>query len=531
MKNYFYALGITMLGAINTFGQSPGGVSGNLQLWLPAENYTGGSQWTDMSSNARNATKIGTVPNTVVYNFYNIPTNLNKSNNFSVAHHTDLNTANGAITIFAVGLPRQTYSPFVSKVSNQYWDSGWLLAASTPMADVGFTTGNWTGAGGTNVAKKTGLSYSQPHIFTAGGNGGGSSNTVSLSNNGNTETTAAATNTVSNTAVRIGADGYAYPTATTSGSDIAEVIIYNTPLSAADKLKVQSYLAIKYGITLSQPQAYNSSDGTMVWNPAVNTNYNRNIFGIAKDDESALNQKISKSINSGTILTLAASRDFVSLNTLEDRPGIADDNTFLLMGDNGNTNTALINNGCRNDIQRKWLVQPNGSSFESNLQVDLSTYPAIGGNVVMLVSDTENFTTYDMVTLDSSEGKKFNFVYEFTSNKYITFSSLALSAPSVTGYLVISCGSSFVDLSAAHGGSVPSGTNLLWFTNNEHSGTPLTGAQVTEATAGIYYAFYYETATGCWSPASSIVTIGKESGCCNAGIVQVSLNGNTLTNQ
>ena len=49
--------------------------------------------------------------------------------------------------------------------------------------------------------------------------------------------------------------------------DISEVIFYETELSTVDSNKVESYLALKYGLTLSQATAqdYTASNGTKMW--------------------------------------------------------------------------------------------------------------------------------------------------------------------------------------------------------------------------------------------------------------------------
>src|SRR5262245_61212135 len=132
----FFAIAL----APNAVGQSPGGVATNLQLWLKAENYTGGATWTDASVNGRNASKVGTGS---LYNFQNVPSGLDATNYFSVTHHANLNANNGAISVIAVGLPGTAdYSPFISKTSNSGWDAGWVLATSNPSSDLGFTTDN-----------------------------------------------------------------------------------------------------------------------------------------------------------------------------------------------------------------------------------------------------------------------------------------------------------------------------------------------------------------------------------------------------
>jgi hypothetical protein len=79
---------------------------------------------------------------------------------------------------------------------------------------------------------------------------------------------------------------------------VAEIITYAEKLSPTNRQTVESYLAIKYGITLGETEAtknYKNSNGTIIWN--VNAGFNHNIAGIGRDDISDLNQKQSKSSN------------------------------------------------------------------------------------------------------------------------------------------------------------------------------------------------------------------------------------------
>ncbi len=60
-----------------------------------------------------------------------------------------------------------------------------------------------------------------------------------------------------------------------------------------------------------------TSDGsTTMWNAAAAASgFNNDIFGIGRDDSSASNQKVSKSVNSdGSVLTIATDNDFTVSN-------------------------------------------------------------------------------------------------------------------------------------------------------------------------------------------------------------------------
>ncbi|WP_229663448.1 hypothetical protein, partial [Cloacibacterium rupense] len=79
---------------------------------------------------------------------------------------------------------------------------------------------------------------------------------------------------------------------------LAEVIVFPTAKTISEKANVESYLAIKYGITLdSSIGSYVNSNGGSIWN---NAGYWHDVFGIGKDDVSGLNQPQSNSINTGS---------------------------------------------------------------------------------------------------------------------------------------------------------------------------------------------------------------------------------------
>lgn len=63
-------------------------------------------------------------------------------------------------------------------------------------------------------------------------------------------------------------------------SNIAEVVIYNSAITVANQNRVESYLALKYGITLNQTTAKNyvfSNGTTISWNASLAGVYNRDI--------------------------------------------------------------------------------------------------------------------------------------------------------------------------------------------------------------------------------------------------------------
>jgi F0F1-type ATP synthase epsilon subunit len=71
------------------------------------------------------------------------------------------------------------------------------------------------------------------------------------------------------------------------------------------------------------------------------------------------------------------------------------------------------------------------------------------------------------------------------------------------------CPVSTVDLNAGFTGTTPSGSSLVWYTNNTASGSAY--ATPATATAGTYYAYYFNAASNCFSPPSAPVVVTIQS--------------------
>ena len=100
--------------------------------------------------------------------------------------------------------------------------------------------------------------------------------------------------------------------------DIAEIIVYDSVLTTEKQRSIESYLALKYGISLDQttPQSYVLSNNSVAWDPSVAGIFNKNIAGFGRDDSTTLNTKISQSIeNTGDIL-VTTERTLSNLQTL-----------------------------------------------------------------------------------------------------------------------------------------------------------------------------------------------------------------------
>lgn len=155
--------------------------------------------------------------------------------------------------------------------------------------------------------------------------------------------------------------------------EISELIYCNEPTSflSAQRNRIESYLAIKYGITLDQssPINYVDSDGATIYDATNNASiggyleYNNDIAGIARDNGSELDQPKSKSENTGSIVTMDKGASFGT------------DDTFLIWGNDGGATTTqtsdvppLINNR----LTREWRVAETNEAGEVSVSFDIT---------------------------------------------------------------------------------------------------------------------------------------------------------------
>jgi len=197
----------------------------------------------------------------------------------------------------------------------------------------------------------------------------------------------------------IGCDDVAF-WPTYSSVDIAEEITFNSTLNASQLSMLESYLAIKYGITLGNPANvvdYHSSTGTVVF--YGESAYHNNIIGIGRDGVSTLYQKQSHN-NDDTVriylssLTLTNALNSGSFNV---------NNSYVVTGANtGKMCATAASNaempivcGLYSRLEREWKVTRTNMAQNFNMDFKLAGCGAPGSvNVTdlrLLVDDDGNF--------------------------------------------------------------------------------------------------------------------------------------------
>ncbi len=140
---------------------------------------------------------------------------------------------------------------------------------------------------------------------------------------------------------------------------IPEVLVFNHNLSTIDKQKVETYLSIKYGITINDisEKNYVSSGNDILWDSKKNKNYNFRITGIGRDDLFNLYQKQSKNAEDNNVAISLGNVQPTNYNN----SSIIEHGSFLLWGDNNQSLTFkqadLISAHPKRDMERMWKAQ------------------------------------------------------------------------------------------------------------------------------------------------------------------------------
>lgn len=488
------------------FAQSPGGVSTNLRWWMKAnagtftDNGTTPAtegqlvqQWNDQSAIANHARQT---------------TNANKPE-----YRTNVINSNPVLRFasnqFLDGLaapgigPTESFYMFLIFRQNSYTAGGTNDGNGTFIIDRPTATQNLTSFKIVNTDK-----YMYQKRTDGGANLGGPVSITSAPTNrftiidyfrevnvsfgiyidGRLDVTAGGDNTnITGPIIRIGR----HATTVNGGlnGDFAEMVVYNTNLSTADRQKVESYLAIKYGITLNQTVARNyvNSAGTVVY-PAATTHddYDFDIAGIARDDGSALNQTSSQSQN-----PLSMVRIF--------NPSSLDDGDFLMWGHNAPTiwNSNNVPAPYTNRLTRVWRVAETGEVGTFSISFDLTglgvdmTDP---NQFALLVDNDGNFSDASVHTTGRTiSGNVVTFTgASINTNQYFSLASAPVPGPGgVAGTTIWLRADEDVYVNAGTTLATNGQTVQQW---NTRGG--ITGANATQATAGNRPTFFTNIANG-----------------------------------
>ena len=441
-----------------TFGaylSAPGGVAAGLSLWLRADSGTNPSgtgtlsNWIDQAK-GNHASQIGTGTLPTLIDGSATLFNFNKAVQFTatdqkIGNIASTTTGSSAYDVFSFTKEGMTGSRFFNigrnntNLDGTNWDTpGFYTNGQIPIrraSDGALLYGS--NPGGTFDALIPSITY---HRFTdvsaTKGFNGAATGTVATYGSAGTPT-----------------GGYIVGNNSGSGSGgddpgfigiVGEFVAYNRNLSTTERRQVDSYMAIKYGITLDQTTVANylSSDGSVVWGTSTNTGYNNNIAGIARDDASAFLQKQSKSVNSGLQPTIGQAGQLAATNAAHTGT-FSTDNSFLVWGsDNGAATfgTPYAFGGMTHRITRVWKTQETGTVGSVKVALPKSDFSGNASQVHLLVSNDATFDNSDTktpMTLETVGGVEYyTATVDLTSTQHFTFGAYLVTPGCVAANLL-----------------------------------------------------------------------------------------------
>lgn len=197
--------------------------------------------------------------------------------------------------------------------------------------------------------------------------------------------------------------------------DVAEMILLSGALTLAEQQRLESYLAVKYGITLDQttPRSYHASNwngitGTLIWDATTGGTYRQDIAAIGRDDNSSLSQKQSASVNTNNPLTIG--NVTIAADNASNGNSFAVNRSFFSWAHNGlamsasgvsDIGTTINGVAILARLARVWKAQETGTVGSLKVSFNLSSVLGTGGiagnndlaNVRLLVDPDGVFAT------------------------------------------------------------------------------------------------------------------------------------------
>jgi uncharacterized repeat protein (TIGR01451 family) len=446
--------------------QTPGGVAG-ASLWVKANQgvQANGSnqveQWLDQSGSGHVTTELRAAhpahTNAIVAtnDILLVPAsiNFNPVVDFSGASGRSLkgNAAGAAnlsatpLSIFAVTLVEGAHGADMAAVwaAHANWTTGGINTAGAGMAMFG---SGYRLDGNGCLAAPTTSTLTRPRVMRAtyvtGTNALGGSTWI----DGGQEGTGTSCGNVVTTFFEVG--GRTAGASTFDGrifnGKIAEVVVFRSDLAAASDAQVESYLALKYGVTLrvtgGTPHDYLTSTGATVWSGVSNPTYHNAVAGIVADGSSALDQRVSQSVTPGDQVAIAAGAyDFSGPVTAQSPTASIGDQSALVWGDNNLStvanvvvpDTAAQAAGVEVRMSRVWRTQVTGSGLPSQVTIRIpatlieTSNPSLR-NPVLLVSTAADFSTVTRTPIRLTRTGAFYLATftTFTANEFFTIGGI-----------------------------------------------------------------------------------------------------------
>ncbi len=429
-------------------GLAPGCTSVAPTVWIKANQgistATQGAQvtsWTNLGSVGGNVTGGTGSGTSSIANQTTSPTFDEKTFNFNPSVFANATSGMGMLNALPAS-PTKWVVYYVNKLGDiTTWKSHVSFSAATTLSQtvgIGVAQENslmsdnaapyiWQGA---NAGVTNPISYTLDKPYITGWQWASAGTGVTNSINGRAGNTGAAlsANNLRTFILTADPDGGPEDGGRSGGTYYAEAMVFPSTISAAEHQRVQSYLAIKYGITLDQTVATNylSGDGSVVWNVTTNTGFNNNIIGIGKDDCQGLNQKQSKSANGG-FQPVISTTGFAATNATN-ATDLTGSKSFEISGsDAGATSfgASYAFAGMTHRITRIWKIQETGTVGTVKVAIEKTEFSGNATNINLLRSLDATFDNSDTKIVMVSETiggvEYYTATIDFTNGDYYTF--------------------------------------------------------------------------------------------------------------
>lgn len=215
----------------------------------------------------------------------------------------------------------------------------------------------------------------------------------------------------------LGLDGY-----------FSEIAVYNANLTTAQRQRIESYLALKYGITLDQTTLtdYVRSDGTVIYpvTTAAYSGFTADIAGVGRDNggtSSGLYQTTSQSQNTNSILSISITNPALTLAN----------NEFLVWGSNNaslsSTNSSDVDGLLiKRRLSRVWrAAEVLGDVGMCQVSFDLSSFsgPINAADLRVLIDTDGTFASLSIPYTGTLTGSIFTANINLTNGNFFTLAT------------------------------------------------------------------------------------------------------------
>ena len=388
-----YTPTVTAPGGNRTIGAcspSPGSVSSDMTIWFKSDagvysdagvtaavNSGTVQQWNEQSSNA-------SIPNVSHSTAGNQPIYNNNSFNYNPAILFDgvddfLSSSSVQFSTFTDGSKISMYG-VMQHISGAGTNFTWDDAGSSGKITLSPGSSYYDKNGGNPVSTGVGSGNTEQQLVSSIASGT-SLNVYNAGAYKNGTTVTSPSGTVASPITFGKLHNHGWPGSVLFG----ELAIYDASHGATDKNRVESYFAVKYGITLDNSAGttagdYTASYSTPIWDADDNASYHNNVIGIGRDDNQSLLQKQSHTTDDVSRVYLNTLQATNAANT----GSFASDVSYMLVGDNQGAmrNSTSANaeiptglTGCSlaYRLEREWKVTKTNIAEDFSWDMTLST--------------------------------------------------------------------------------------------------------------------------------------------------------------